>query len=64
MSDEAERFFAWRDTEKRKPRAMTWAEYRGWCRSGDALDDHTSNSAFLGGLTIDFGSAQGPKRKR
>lgn len=44
----------WRDEQRRRPRIMTISEYMVWSRTGDAISDHTSASAFPGGLTIDF----------
>ncbi len=59
MSKEADEFFAWRNTMRRKHRVMTWAEYRAWCRVGDDLSHSSDAGAFPGGLTIVFGSNSG-----
>jgi hypothetical protein len=59
MADEAvhmnlEEIFAWRQTEKKKHRVMTWSEYTAWCRGGDSISHPSEANAFPGGLTILF----------
>lgn len=59
MTDEIDKFFAWRESMRRKPRTMTIAEYSAWCRNGDAISHPSSANAFPGGLTITFGPSAG-----
>lgn len=56
---ETERFFEWRNRERRKHRVMTAAEYFAWCRCGDILSHPSSANAFPGGVSIDFSPSAG-----
>ncbi len=49
---DAEKWLAWRETERRKHRVMTTEEYRKWARHGDVLSHPGEPSAFPGGITI------------
>ncbi len=51
---ELDKWFSWRDSQRRRPRVMTAGEYAAWLRGGDTISSPTTANAFPGGLTIDF----------
>jgi hypothetical protein len=55
--EELDRWFAWRDGERRKHRTMTMSEYLAWERGGDILSSPIESNSFPGGLTILFESS-------
>lgn len=50
--EKLDRYFAWRDAERKKHRTMTWGEYMAWARGGDSISSSTESNPFPGGLTI------------
>ena len=50
-----EEYFDWAECERSKHRVMTAAEYRAWCKVGDAISHPSTGNSFPGGITITFG---------
>ena len=52
ISEDATRFFDWRERARSTHRVMTMREYRAWTIFGDAISYPSEANAFPAGITI------------